>query len=87
MPVLEANVKMSKYTNQHNEPTCSLNVERREYCRFLLTRFGQSFFCSACSSEDLENNVPVHYQNGWIRPRKGCPFWPEKELDNKDKHD
>jgi hypothetical protein len=65
------NIAVDRYTTPEGQPTCSLNVDTGEVCRFIGGRnFG---FTSVCMLSG--NDVHRAGGNGFHVPEKSCPVW------------
>lgn len=73
MKTIEVDLKLNKFLDFNDNPTCSIGIMKKETCIFYKVKaFGQIEFC--CFSEE---NLKRRGNNGLgtLIPDKNCVFW------------
>jgi hypothetical protein len=69
-------IEVERYTTTEGDPTCSLNVETQEVCRFMASRqFGLQGVCVLSGNDIYRKNN----KTGFHVPEKSCPVWAAKK--------
>ena len=59
-----------RFRCKSGKPTCALNMEKGEFCQFLLSRrFGTTMVCGV-----FGRDIP-YFGRGWPKPLADCPVW------------
>ena len=69
-------IEIKAYETSQGKPTCALNFNTGQFCKFLgTTKMGFSDICMLSGKEISRED----YYTGWFQPNDGCIVWNSVE--------